>query len=743
MKLFIQFQTSTVQPLKLGNEWVNFPKVPGPYFCAMNNIMHDMIWLTVNAVTQLLLWHLVWFTFLHWTWILSEIFQYLFQALSIEKNRISDISFSAFTTQTNLTNLTLGINFITVLPYLRSTEYNLKHLDMNTNKINAIADGYFANFSSLSTLILSYNMISAITQETLSGLSALETLELSGNRITEVSCDALHDCVRLVHLQIGENELTALPCVAFSSTTLRELGLGHNDILRVVDIGRSQHLSQVTSLDMTGNGLLSLRNIITEMPSLEIFAVGENPDLEFQDNDFLNSPRLTSITFAGKGPSLPNRLVKMPYLGPAKSVMTTLNLGYSSLECVDIHHISNMIRLHYLNVTHNMLVRFPAEGCSSNPITSNLNDIRFPSLNTVILDYNQLVEFPLLPELPLGSTISINGNRLSSFPPERMALLDKVQSISITHNDATIFPDFSQLRQSQLQSFFAHDCRISSIPLAHIEKLSKLQTLKLQRNRISELPYMGFASHSLVTLDVGYNMLETLDPMLLAEGQTWFLTSLMAENNRIASIPINLWGQMVRLEQLCLQHNRLVEMPNLSAVGVTLKDVDLSQNLITIVPHECLDGLGGLEKLKFSNNRIVDFPFWKLPLVGSLTSLDLGYNQISSLGYLNTPSINSMLVLNIINNPIICSGDICWLRNFDRFTITREDRLCRTQPELSNINFNGMSDSLLGCPCRSHLKSSTFIRNNLMSTESCWITYLSYDTRMWALINSFVPTETT
>ena len=572
---------------------------------------------------------------------------------------------------------------------------------MNANNISLINNEYFANFSSLKTLVFSNNRIRAITRLTLKGLEVLKTLDLSVNQITEIDCDVFYDCVNLVQLSIGENGLTSLPCVNFSSTShgLKALDLKFNHISRVFDTDRSQLLSRLTHLDMTGNGLQSLQYIITEMPSLETFAVGENPNLKFRDDDFLNSPKLASIILSGKSG---NGITEAPYLGPASSVITDLDLAYNSIECIDIHHISNMTSLMNLNISNNKLWRFPNMGCSPNSAASSMSDITFPALQSVKLDYNQLVEFPLLPEMPLGSSISIRSNKLRQFPPERMALLDKVQYLSMSYNEATIFPNFSLLLESNLVSLYISNCKINSIPEAHIHKLSKLQYLDISHNRIVELPPMGFARQSLVWLYMDYNLIEALDPMLLDGAQTWRLKWLYAQHNNISSIPLSLWRQMNHLERLYLQHNRLDEMPDLAAAGATLRDVDLSQNRIPVVPHGRLVGLHGLEKFNLSYNSIVDFPFWISATQGRLTALELEHNEINSLKYLNSPPINDKFTLNIMNNPIVCSGEICWLRNFSKSTIKREDKLCRNQPELADFVFDDIEDSVLGCSCRSH-----------------------------------------
>ena len=572
---------------------------------------------------------------------------------------------------------------------------------MNANNISLIDDWYFANFSSLKTLVFSNNRIRAITRLKLKGLEVLKTLDLSVNLITEIDCDVFYDCVSLVRLSIGENGLTSLPCVNFSSTShsLKALDLKFNHISRVFDTDRSQLLSRLTHLDMTGNGLLSLQYIISEMPSLETLAVGENPNLKFRDDDFLNLPKLASIILSGKSG---NGITEVPYLGPARSIITNFDLTYNSIDCIDIHHISNMTSLVNLSASYNNLWHFPNMGCSPNSAASNMSDIKFPALQSVKLDYNQLVEFPLLPQMPLGSSISIRSNKLRLFPPERMAMLDKVRYLYMPYNEATIFPNFSLLVESNLVSLYISNCKINSIPEAHIDKLSKLQYLDISHNRIAELPTMGFARQSLVWLHMDYNLIEALDPMLLAGTQTWRLEWLYAQHNNISSIPQSLWRQMNHVELLYLQHNRLDEMPDLAAVGATLRDVDLSQNRIPVVPHGHLVGLHGLETFNLSYNNIVDFSFWISTALERLTALELEHNEINSLKYLNSPPIKDKFTLNIMNNPIVCSGEICWLRNFNRSTIKREDKLCRNQPELADLVFDDIEDSVLGCSCRSH-----------------------------------------
>ena len=576
---------------------------------------------------------------------------------------------------------------------------------MNNNRIVAIDDDYFGNFSRLVTLIISNNKINAISRTNLRGLSALRRLELSGNNIMEVTCDVFYDCVNLVIWSVG-GKLTSLPCVNVSkpSQALKVLDLKFNRIQRVSDTTRSQLFSRLTKLDMTRNGLLSLKNIVTEMPLLETLNVAENPDLEFSDDILINLPRLTIISFAGADKTYKHAIWKMPELGPVNSLLTKLDFAHNSLECIDTHHVSNMTI--NLTLSYNRLTRFPNVGCSPHTTTSSIHDIKFPELHTIILDDNIIVEFPLLPEMPLNSDIRIRSNELVHFPPERMALLDKVGYIDMAFNDATIFPDFSQLNESHLMWLSASHCKIASIPVTHIVKLSKLQHLDVSHNRIAELPGMGFATQSLIELKVGYNMLKVIDPMLLGGAEIWLLQWLNIEHNNIPSISESILRQMKCLQRLYLQYNILIEMPNLAAVGASLSDVDLSQNLISFVPHEYVDGLSGLGILKLSYNRIEDFPFWRVEKMGNVSSLDLQHNEITGLQNLNSPSKTNALVVNLMNNPILCSGEICWLRNFTRFTIIRENKLCRGQPELADLIFDDMNDSVLGCTRRFHFRPS-------------------------------------
>ena len=610
---------------------------------------------------------------------------------------ISDVSFTAFISQNYLKSLTLKSNSISVLPYLHSARYTIESLNMNSNNISVIDDGYFANFTSLRTLTLTDNKIYLITRERLKGLAVLQTLKLSGNQIAEVDCNVLYDCIGLIHLSVGSS-LTTLPCVTFSDNhTLEVLDLSSNRIRRVLDTDRSQLLSRLINLDVTDNGLLSLQNIVTEMPSLETLAVGWNPDLEIHADLFLNSPNLTTIISPGEEGG--GGIKKAPHLGSINSLIKELDLAHNSLVCIDIHHISDMVNLTSFNASYNELVRFPDMGCSPNTTGSSVNDIKFPALDEIRLDSNELIEFPLLPDMPLESSISLRYNKLSNFPPERMALLEKVESIDMGYNDATIFPDFSLLNDTHLNELEADHCKIGSIPETHIDKLSKLKDLDISHNRIAKLPHMGFANKSLTKLNMAYNFLEMLDAMLLSGAQIWPLKELYVEHNNISSVSESILQQMVHLEILHIQHNKIDQMLHLAAVGAALKDVDLSHNLISFVPHGYLDGLTGLETLRLSYNCMEDFPFWKLPALGSLTSLDLGNNGIKSLPDISAMAINDDLVLDVMGNPIICSGEMCWLRNFDKFSIIREDKLCRGQSELVDFVFDDMGDSVLGCTC--------------------------------------------
>ena len=304
--------------------------------------------------------------------------------------------------------------------------------------------------------------------------------------------------------------------------------------------------------------------------------------------------------------------------------------------------------------------------------------------------------------MPLKSAIRLGHNKLTEFPPERLALLKKVDILQMQHNKAAEFPDFSQVHSYSLTDLDLSYNNISIILTHHIAPLDSLRYLRLQYNFIGNLPDMSFAHRSLRYLYIQHNLIHQLDPMILPSDKLWALTHLYASHNNIIQVPEALLNQLRNLTYMDISYNVLESMPCVSLVGPTLQTLLLHHNNLTHVPAECMNTLNGLQVLDLSYNFITDFPFWIM--VGgqfsSLTELKISNNRLTHLPSLVSPLIPQSLLMDARSNNFNCTYQICWLKKFHRFTLHRDDRLCASPPQFVDMAFNDISGLDLGCYCK-------------------------------------------
>ena len=558
--------------------------------------------------------------------------------------------------------------------------------------------GYFADFSSLEDLSLGGNGIRNLTKDKMQGLFGLVHLSLAGNRIPSIECNTFYDSPKLRTLNLESNQLSDLPCIRSSPETwsLRELNLRGNRLTEGHNASMASHLKNVIILDLANNNIKELNNLLTEMPSLRLLWLNGNTNLRMNAAHFENSTNLAWVKFWQSG------LTMVPLFGKAKQNIDYLDLGKNRFTCIDIDHISNMASMTSLNFTKNYLTLFPDVGCLTTSPASGIQDINFPKLKEIILTYNRISVFPLLPGMPLKSAIRLSHNKLLEFPPERLALLKKVDILQMQHNKAAEFPDFSQVPSYSMTDLDLSYNNISIILTNHIAPLDSLKYLRLQYNFIGNLPDMSFAYRSLKYFYIQHNLIHQLDPMILPSDKLWALTHLYASSNDITEVPSILINQFRSLIYMDISHNVLETMPCVSGVGPTLQTLLLHHNNLTHVPAECMKGLSGLRLLDLSYNLIVNFPFWIVAKgqFSSLTKMNISNNRLTYISNLESPLIPQSLRMDVRYNILNCTYQLCWLKKFHRFTLYRDDRLCASPPQFVGMAFNDISEQMLGCYCK-------------------------------------------
>ena len=134
-------------------------------------------------------------------------------------------------------------------------------------------------------------------------------------------------------------------------------------------------------------------------------------------------------------------------------------------------------------------------------------------------------------------------------------------------------------------------------------------------------------------------------PDNIPSGETWVSLAY----NAISSLDGRL-DHITNLQVLMLQHNKFVMFPNITLLGDTLRNLDLSHNDIAGVRPAALSPLIMLTHLQLNENNIAIFP--NLTLVGdTLLDLGLGGNGISEIDpALITPFIQLKILRISPNN---------------------------------------------------------------------------------------------
>ena len=168
---------------------------------------------------------------------------------------------------------------------------------------------------------------------------------------------------------------------------------------------------------------------------------------------------------------------------------------------------------------------------------------------------------------------------------------------------------------------------------AHDEALKRIGECLRRRATVLDLSRLGLTSlpsrigqlAKLSELNLAHNRLRDLPPEL---GQLESLSRLDLSNNSLIALPPAL-GQLVSLTLLYLAHNPLATLPPELGQLVKLTRLDLADNPLGTLPPE-LGCLASLSRLDLSDNRLTALPP-ELGRLASLTRLYLSNNRLAAL----------------------------------------------------------------------------------------------------------------
>ncbi|XP_028335569.1 leucine-rich repeats and immunoglobulin-like domains protein 1 isoform X1 [Physeter macrocephalus] len=300
----------------------------------------------------------------------------------------------------------------------------------------------------------------------------------------------------------------------------------------------------------------------------------------------------------------------------------SLNLSYSKLSEIDPAGFEDLPNLQEVYLNNNELTAIPSLGAASSRILS------------LFLQHNRIR--------------SVEGSQLKAYVS--LEVLD-LSSNNITEIRSTCFPHGLPIKELNLASN-----RISTLESGAFDGLSRsLLTLRLSKNRITQLPVKAFKLPRLTQLDLNRNRIR------LIEGLTFqgldSLEVLRLQRNNISKLTDGAFWGLARMQALHLEYNSLVEVNSGSLYGLTaLHQLHLGNNSISRIHRDGWSFCQKLHELILSFNNLTRLDEESLADLSSLSILRLSHNSISHIAEGAFRGLKSLRVLSELPSPLALTG---------------------------------------------------------------------------------------
>ncbi|KAG8523864.1 Leucine-rich repeats and immunoglobulin-like domains protein 1 [Galemys pyrenaicus] len=239
---------------------------------------------------------------------------------------------------------------------------------------------------------------------------------------------------------------------------------------------------------------------------------------------------------------------------------------------------------------------------------------------------------------------SVEGSQLQAYLS--LEALD-LSSNNITEIRTTCFPHGLPIKELNLASN-----RISTLESGAFDGLSRsLLTLRLSKNRITQLPVKAFKLPRLTQLELNRNRIR------LIEGLTFqgldSLEVLKLQRNNISKLTDGAFWGLSKMHVLHLEYNSLVEVNSGSLYGLTaLHQLHLSNNAISRINRDGWSFCQKLHELILSFNNLTRLDEESLADLSSLSILRLSHNSISHIAEGAFKGLKNLRILDLDHNEI-------------------------------------------------------------------------------------------
>ncbi|XP_066527344.1 leucine-rich repeat-containing G-protein coupled receptor 6 [Hoplias malabaricus] len=369
------------------------------------------------------------------------------------------------------------------------------YLDLSMNNISEIQPNAFKNLTLLSELRLSGNRLRTISGSALNGLRNLKVLMLQNNQLERLDISDPWDLPNLLSLRLDANLISVVPAQTFSGMrSLRHLWLDDNSLSEV----------PVSAL--------------SELSALQAMTLALNRITHIPDHAFRNLSNLVVL-------HLHNNQIRTLGQNSFEGLrsLETLELNFNILEEFPVA-IRTLAKLQELGFHNNQIRAIPERAFTGNPLLQTIhfyeNPIQFvgrsafqflPKLHTLSLNgASEIREFPDLKGTTSLQVLTLTRAGLSTLPPNLCQQLPNLRVLELSHNAIEELPSFNHC--------------------------TSLQEIGLQHNLIKHIDLKTFQIHTLRSLDLSCNRIQTIHPDAFRPLQS--LSKLDLSDNQLSVLPI-------------------------------------------------------------------------------------------------------------------------------------------------------------------------------------------------------------
>ncbi|XP_062441879.1 leucine-rich repeats and immunoglobulin-like domains protein 1 [Rhea pennata] len=295
----------------------------------------------------------------------------------------------------------------------------------------------------------------------------------------------------------------------------------------------------------------------------------------------------------------------------------------------------------HVNLSYNKLTEIDPSAFAG---LSNLREVR--------LNNNELTAIPSLGAASSGVlSLHLHHNRIRSIEASQLKPYVTLETLDLSFNDITEIRNGCFPQGLHIKELYLGSNRISTLEPGAFDSLSRsLLTLRLSKNRITQLPVKAFRLPRLTQLELNRNRIR------LIEGLTFqgldSLEVLKLQRNNISKLTDGAFWGLAKMQVLHLEYNSLTEVNSGSLYGLSslyqlhlsnnsisrmagwsfcqkLHELILSYNNLTRLDEGSLAGLGGLHVLRLSHNSINHIAEGAFKGLKNLRVLDLDHNEIA------------------------------------------------------------------------------------------------------------------